>query len=543
MWNLEEGKQIGGDMRHRSAVCDVCFAYAGRFVVTCGLDGHIAIWNSTDGDLLDWYFDSSPVYRISFDKLNGTLIAGSARSVKVLSVDWQRLRELDADARSSFVMELSPADHAAMFSQPPPRPQANYQGANSNEAPIGSIMAARQTTDLPFADRSNLSVPRSSAPAQRPGVMSGTMPAMPLHGRPNSSSSSSPGHQSAMQGIAPAPGPSASHSQSGAGPIVARNPFSSAAGMVQPSGAGAEPYRGTQSSPRVENPVGGHGQPTGSTPSLAAAMASAQQRQLEADKRSTSYGIGKATVNNMPSEANSFFNPVSPQTASPDSGAGASGRMSRLESDLIETELHPLPPVEALEPAVVPAPSSSNSRLVVPSLQGSLSHAAGASLAKSQAFNKRLAIAIIAVLGLMVFARSGVFWWYAEKTLPGSVAVEVTTANSLYDAALVEANAVFEEREEEAQDRIATYRRPNSGRTAEETDTLIGRIEARLDEKREDRDAEVGLAEEARDETMEELEHTRRVSAARMANLSGLAAAVIGLLGAILLVGRSRAKR
>ncbi|MFT6399692.1 MAG: hypothetical protein ACJAYU_004461, partial [Bradymonadia bacterium] len=40
-----------------------------------------------------------------------------------------------------------------------------------------------------------------------------------------------------------------------------------------------------------------------------------------------------------------------------------------------------------------------------------------------------------------------------------------------------------------------------------------------------------------------ELEHTRRVSAARMANLSGLAAAVIGLLGAILLVGRSRAKR
>lgn len=541
MWNLEEGKQIGGDMRHRSAVSDVCFAYAGRFVVTCGLDGHIAIWNSTDGDLLDWYFDSSPVYRISFDKLNGTLIAGSARSVKVLNVDWQRLRELDADARSSFATELSPADHAAMFSQPPPRPQANYKSVTEGEAPIGSIMSARQTTDLPFADRSNLSVPRGSAPAQRPGVMSGTMPAMPLHGRPSSNTSSSLGHQSAMSGMAPAPGPSAAQPGMGAD-SAGRSPFVSPAGIPSSSpGITPDQYGGTQTPGRVESQFASHSQAAGGTPSLAAAMASAQQRQQEADKRSTSYGIGKATVNNMPSEANSFFNPVSTQTAGGE-GGGQTGRMSRLESDLIQTEMNPAPPVEPMTPNAVPSSNGSVSRSAVSALAGSGSDAAGGSLARSQAFNKRIAIAIAMVLGLMYATRSGVNWWYTEKALPGSVAAEVTTAEALHDAAVAEANTTFEEREDEAEDRIATYRRPNNGRTAENTETLIGRIEARLDEEREERDELVQAATTARDNTLEALDQTRRVSAARMANLSGLAAAIVGLLGAILLVGRSRPK-
>lgn len=543
MWNLEEGKQIGGDMRHRSAVSDVCFAYAGRFVVTCGLDGHIAIWNSTDGDLLDWYFDSSPVYRISFDKLNGTLIAGSARSVKVLSVDWQRLRELDADARSSFVMELSAADHAAMFSQPPTRPRTNYQAAASEEAPIGSIMSARQTTDLPIADRSNLSVPRAGAPAQRPGVMSGTMPAMPLSGRPNSVAPSNLGSHNPMLGMAPAPGPSAS-SSNGAPGHQNRSPFTSPPVMSPPPSAaeGANPFGRHPTPTRADISSASHSQPPGSIPSLAAAMASAQQRQLEADKRSTSYGIGKATANNLPFEANSFFNPVSPETPPPDGGASASGRVSRLESDLIESDLIPPPAGEPLAAASVPSAAEAVSESSVGGHQGSLSQAAGASLARSQAFNKRLALAIVTVLVFMVFTRSGVFWWYTEKAMPGSVAAEVTTVDAVRDAATAEANALFAEQEEAAQERIETYRRPNSGRTAEETETLIGRIEDRLDEKRDERDAEVLAVTEAHASTMRELEHTRRVSAARMANLSGLAAAVVGMLGAILLVGRARPK-
>ena len=528
MWNLEEGKQIGGDMLHRSQISDVCFAYAGRFVVTCGLDGHIAVWNSTDGDLLDWYFDSSPVYRIAFDKLNGTLIAGSARSVKVLAVDWQRLRELDADARSAFVMDLSPADHAAMFSQPPPRPQANYQGQNEN-APIGSIMSARQTTDLPFADRSNLAVPRGSAPSQRPGVQTGTMPAMPLHGRPGSTSrTAGPGNP--MPAMAPAPGPSAAPD-----PFGGRTGHPASNVPPVPAAPTSDLYGSGMPTPtHIDNPLGS----ADGTPSLAAAMASAQQRESDADKRSTSYGIGKSTVHNVASEANSFFNPVSPASAPPVADQSG-GRMSRLESDLIDADLQPPPVNEPLEARV---PSRDRGRSSVSRLHGALSEKANVSLASSQAFNKRLGLAIACVLLFMVGARSAVHWWYTQKEWPASIAAEVAVVQAAHDSTVSEANLAFESHESNAQDRIRTYRRPNSGRTAEETETLIDRIESRLEGKRSERDAIVGEADAIRDVAFDELAHARRVSAARLANLSGLAAAVVGLLIAILAVGRSRSR-
>lgn len=539
MWNLEEGKQIGSDMLHRSPISDVCFAYAGRFVVTCGLDGHIAVWNSTDGDLLDWYFDSSPVYRIAFDKLNGTLITGSARSLNVLAVDWQRLRELDADVRSSFVVDLSPADHAAMFSQPPPRPQANYQGQNE-DAPIGSIMSARQTADLPFPDRSNLAVPRGSAPADRPGVSTGMMPAMPLHGRPASNSTST-GSSNLMPAMPRASGQSSNLMPAmppASGPSASVDPFGGRTGRpagnvpLVPSASSGLGGSGMPKPKYIENPLA-----PSSTPNLEAAMASAQQRQSGVDNRSTSYGIGNSAVHNVSSEANSFFNPVSPDSAVQD--AGGAGRVSRLESDLINADLQQPPVSEPLEARV---PSRERGRSSVSRLEGALNDKANVSLASSQAFNKRLAAAIACVLLFMVGARSAVHWWYTQKEWPASIAAEVAVVQAAHDTTVAEANVEFEAYEESAEARIRTYRRPNRGRTAEETEILIERIESRLEGKRAERDTVVAEADGVRDAALEELAHARRVSAARLANLSGLSAAVVGLLIAIPAVGRSRSR-
>ncbi|MFT5993243.1 MAG: hypothetical protein ACI82G_002246, partial [Bradymonadia bacterium] len=172
MWNLELGKQIGSDMCHHGAVYDIDFAYAGRFIVTCGADGHVAIWNSTDGDLIDWFFDSSPVYRVAFDKLNGALVVAGARTIKTLSVDWQRLRELDANARSQ-AMQITAADHAAMFSQPPAQPAINQQPGTGEAAAVGSVLAARQTSELPLPDRSSLELARGTASSANPWASAG----------------------------------------------------------------------------------------------------------------------------------------------------------------------------------------------------------------------------------------------------------------------------------------------------------------------------------------------------------------------------------
>jgi WD40 repeat protein len=254
MWNLEEGKQIGRDMTHRSAICDVTFAHAGRFVVTAGLDGHVAIWNSTDGDLLDWFFDGAPVYRVAFDPLSGQVLIAGARTIKALAVDWQRLREVDADARSSAVMDISPADHAAMFASPPQRPQPTYAGDPGTAAPVGSIMAARQTGELPIPDRSDLAIERRD--------------------RSRSAEASMSRRTSASEGAS--------------GPSIPGN------GSVPPRPA-----------------------PVASSPSLADAVANARAREQGNPSRSTSYGIGRATPSDEgQSAAAAFFRSETPASVS-----------------------------------------------------------------------------------------------------------------------------------------------------------------------------------------------------------------------------------
>ncbi len=250
MWNLEEGQQIGHDMCHRSAVCDVAFAYAGRFVVTCGADGHVAIWNSTDGDLLDWYFDSAPVYRVAFDKLNGTLIVAGARTVKVLSVDWQRLREVDADARSALLTDMNPADHAALFASPPARPEPSLGvGPAPIDAPLGSIMTSQQTQEIWIPEDFGR-IPR------------------PAQAEAQEAPSTSPF-------ITATPNPLAS---------------SGLAGLVPPGTSVSGPVPHTSSGP----------------PSLTEAMAQAKAREQENSSRATSYGIGKAAHSDA-LDANAFF--------------------------------------------------------------------------------------------------------------------------------------------------------------------------------------------------------------------------------------------
>lgn len=490
MWNLEEGKQIGRDMNHRSPICDVAFAYAGRFVVTCGSDGHVAIWNSTDGDLLDWYFDSAPVYRIAFDRLNGTLVAGGARTIKVLNVDWQRLREVDANARSSgFMLEVSPADHAAMFAEPP-RPQPTHNAVAGQEVPVGSVMTARQTTDLPFPDPSQLAVPR------RGGPPSASVSAQPVPQRPN------PGHpgqnvrpaftSQAPPTMVPTPGP----------PTSNRTP--TRPGAPAPGATRTQTFGG----------VGGQ--------SLAEAMASAQQRQQEQQPaRATAYGIGKAPA----SDATSFFGQVDPSPSS---------RMSSVDSDLIKAGQGGAPnaPAETVD-ALIERVDASRSRSQLSKLSEVAPAESKSGRLQGDELRKRLLTVALIVVLVMAGARMGVAWYFTNQGWPAAVAGRADEARDDFDEQVSIMQAEFAEYEEEEQANITSYRRSGS-MSPESAERAIARVESRIEQRRSELDAEIGEAERDRDLRLGELELERRISAGRMANLSALGAGVITLLVALL---------
>ncbi len=206
IWNLEAGKQVGIDMVHRAPIHDVAFARGGRYVVTAGGDGHVAIWSARDGALIDWFFHSGPVFRVAVSPHGPQIYLAGPNTITSADVDWNLIGEFEQAQQNSRVAAL-PAP--VSFAQPPARPPVTYSGQGAGGAPVGSILAARQTTDLPFPDRSNLVIHRDQTPpAPRPpapdprGAFGARTGAVPAAGVP---SRGGPGTQRMAPVPAPAP--------------------------------------------------------------------------------------------------------------------------------------------------------------------------------------------------------------------------------------------------------------------------------------------------------------------------------------------------
>ena len=213
IWNLERGQQVGADMQHNAPVHAAIIVNEGRFVLTGGTDGLIAVWSAHDGLLLDWYNDGAPVFALSAEDAVGTVVASGARSVKTLQLDWLRLRELALSA--SRVSQMRQAQQVPGYVAPPVAAAVNYAGG-ALQAPVGSVMAARQTSDLPLPEQSAARIDRSRqaggqvATGQVPAVGSRPAPqSLPVR---SSSLSAAPPATQAMSALVGAPMRSASES-------------------------------------------------------------------------------------------------------------------------------------------------------------------------------------------------------------------------------------------------------------------------------------------------------------------------------------------
>lgn len=506
MWNLEQGKQVGADMAHGSHVNCAVFAYAGRFIVTGGADGHVAIWNSTDGDLIDWYFDAGPVYRLAFDRLNGTLVVAGARTIKVLRVDWQRLRELDANARAN-VLSISPADHAAMFSQPPAAPVVTH-ASSTGEAPVGSILAARQTAELPMPDRSNLAVERGPAPAIPGGL---TVPMMPDAAGGRGETVAPGGPATGPRAVAPGPRPFDSQKVAGAefGSLAA----AMASANLTP-GARKAPTSPTSYSSGGTNP------PTPVSDDADAFFRSlgdnARHSRLETDGYSDAQAVlGAAEAVNDPSLAPSVA-PPSPAVS------GATN-----------------PPTEPRGIVARPAVPTTRSRPVAPP-----ERPATREVARVTAVDvRRRFVACAAVLALVtVGVWAGVRTYYTTSGFPAGLAEELSAVDAAYAQATEEAAEALEAFRAQQNTQLRDYQRRNL--PAAEFARVEASVASRIaEQERVMRDAE-WTASQAREQSLAALSARRNQEATRFANRSaGAAGLVTFLLCAVLLSSTIRSAR
>lgn len=497
MWNLEQGKQVGSDMAHGSHVNCATFAYAGRFIVTGGADGHVAIWNSTDGDLIDWYFDGGPVYRLAFDRLNGTLVVAGARTIKVLRVDWQRLRELDANARAN-VLSISPADHAAMFSQPPAAPSVTH-APSGGDAPVGSILAARQTAELPMPDLSHLAVERGPAPAIPGGL---TVPMMP-------ESPGGRGETVAPGGPATGPRPVAAGHRPYDSQKVAGAEFGSLAAAM--ASANLTPGAPKSPSSPTSYSSGGTNPPTAVSDDADAFFRmlgdGARHSRLETDSYSDAHGVmGAAEAVNDPS--------LDSNVAPPRPAVSAGG-----------------PPTEPRGIVARPSAPTTRSRPVAPPEPTSTREVARVTTAdvRRQLLGCAVVLAVVTA-GTWI----GVRTYFTTTGFPTGVAQELAAVDDDYEAATASAADALAAFTAQQNAQLRDYQRRNL--PAAEFARVEASVASRIaEQERVMRDAE-WTASQAREQALAGLSARRAASATQLANRSAGAAGLVTLLLCALLL-------
>jgi hypothetical protein len=403
IWNLERGAQVGVDLTHNGAVHTAIVVNEGRFVLTGGADGRVGVWSAHDGLLLDWYNDGAPVFGLSAADAVGTVVASGSRSVKMLHLDWLRLRELALSA--SRASQARQSQEALGYAAPPSVAAVNYSGV-SNRAPVGSVMAARQTSDLPLPEQSAARIDRSQSAGIR--AATGQVPGSDTRFGP-------PATQAMSAIVGPAPGTAAAYGAY-AGGLSGGPPHADGSAGVW-TGA-----------PSVSSPFG----PPSSSPGASSSFADGFFEETD-----TSSSPAKATASQLPfhvsphAPAQASLRPVTPLTSSPVTSRGAVDA----------------PPRQSL---------SSDAAIVVPGAYTGRSIdediLEGAPRPKPPEIEARARFPIVAAGFVVVFALLGGFItfaisdrYYSSTGIPGGLQNRPVEIETSFDAAVNSAQAAFDQ--------------------------------------------------------------------------------------------------
>lgn len=505
LWNLETGKQSGGDMHHAGPIHDAAFAYEGRFVVTVGSDGHVAIWSAATGHLIDWCFEGSPVYRVAYHAATGLVLYSGPRSIRAAEIDWTAIKKAEAGGAP---LAASPT----LFSQPPARPAVTYAGPAQQEAPIGSVMAARQTSDLPMPDRSNLAINRDQQSASTGPV------AFPLGG------GARPFGTQALPSIGAAPGPqfgarpgatvAMSGIGAGGGPASQPMPGSAHNGLGAPT-FGAQNVLAPGQDPRAHTTIGrgGYGSRQSMATGTSQIVGASSSGLADADDFfAGSFGS---------SDAGSMLDSSRPPGALP---TVAHAPPATRESPPQPSELRPaMPPGEA--------PSFDD---VLRADEPAAAGRAIAVIAPRPKPSKRILYAGL-LLGLLsgLAGRIVVENHYIEDAYPPSVASEANALESVRDAAIRDGQAALDTFRAEREERVFQVERSGS-LAASEIDRLRANVERQIGTAERDFEQVRTSAEAEFEAGLQVLEGARRDEAASLGTRYGAIGGVAMFLLAVL---------
>ena len=156
-WDLDEGRQLAGDIVHGAAICAARYAAGGKVVVTLDVAGRLAVTSSADGQRLDWVqLEPCLDARLAVDRVGSAIWVGTERGLTRVDADWPALLALRPSHRNS-------GRFAPLSSSAPMRPAKSTVRLEPNPVAAAPAVAA----PAPLLERPAPPVPPAN-PAQSP---------------------------------------------------------------------------------------------------------------------------------------------------------------------------------------------------------------------------------------------------------------------------------------------------------------------------------------------------------------------------------------
>jgi hypothetical protein len=188
LWDLQRGAQSGPDLPHRAAeVLDVTVVAQGRVVLTAADDGCVRAFSAGSGAELACWKDEEPIWRLAADEASQSLLLAGPRTLRVAALDVARLRE---QAATSSRVQVVPSNQDA-YGKLPVQPPSTWTG-HPSQAPVGSMLAARATGELPLPDQSHARIERGDPPPRPSPAQAGAATAQPAPWMPPAAGSAPP---------------------------------------------------------------------------------------------------------------------------------------------------------------------------------------------------------------------------------------------------------------------------------------------------------------------------------------------------------------
>jgi hypothetical protein len=152
IWDLNAGAMRLAPLHHSDVVFDCCLSTNQQFLLTASFDSHVAVWSLENGQLVEWYKEKGPVYRVVPIHGEERAVISTAGAIKVLDLssaftEYAAARLADDDPTDVDV--LASGRFSPSLRRTPPSPVASASLPREIDTPLPPEREQPPARELP----------------------------------------------------------------------------------------------------------------------------------------------------------------------------------------------------------------------------------------------------------------------------------------------------------------------------------------------------------------------------------------------------------